>query len=63
MTSFRKETRGGYVQGSSSTSDGEEDLPVTAKGKKKSKKGPKAGAKQQGDQKKHMSKVRWGTMQ
>ena len=57
---FQEETRRGLVQGSASTSRGdEEDVALTAKGKKKNKKGPKnGGAKQQDGQKKDLSTVK-----
>ena len=57
----QEETRRGFLQCSGSTSRGyEEDLALTAKGKKKSKKGPKkGGSKQQQDgQKKDTSTVK-----
>ena len=48
------------MQGNSSTSrEDEENVDLTAKGKKKFKKGPKkGGAKQQGGQKKELSTVK-----
>ena len=57
----QEETQRGFLQCSSSTSrQDEEDVALTAKGKKKSKKGPKkVGAKQQQDgQKKDLSTVK-----
>ena len=57
---FQEETRRGLVQGNSSTSrEDEENVALTAKGKKKFKKGPKkGGAKQQDGQKKDLSTVK-----
>ena len=57
----QEETWRGFLQSNGSTSRGdEEDVALTAKGKKKSKKGPKKGvSKQQQDgQKKDMSTVK-----
>ena len=54
---FQEVTRRGLVDGSASTSrEDEENVALTAKGKKKFKKGPKkGGAKQQDGQKKDRS--------
>lgn len=47
------------MQGSSSNSNGnDEDVALTAKGKMKSKKGPKGGAKRKGEWKRDMSRVK-----
>ena len=56
----QEETRSGLLQGSASTSrEDEDDVALTAKGKKKFKKGPKkGGAKQQDGQKKDLSTVK-----
>ena len=56
----QEETRRGFVEGSSSTSQkDQENVALTAKGKKKFKKGPKkGGAKQQDGQKKDLSTVK-----
>ena len=57
---IQKETRRGYVQGSTSHSkDDEENVALAAKGKKKKfKKGSKGGTKQQDGEKKDMSKMK-----
>jgi hypothetical protein len=55
---IQEETRKGYVHGSSSTSNEEENVALAAKGKNKSKKGSKGENKQKGERKKDMSKVK-----
>ena len=56
----QEETQRGFLQSNGSTSRGdEEDVALTAKGKKKNKKGPKkGGAKQQNGKKKDLSTVK-----
>jgi hypothetical protein len=56
---IQEETRRGYVQGSSSTGNDEENVALAAKSKKKSKKGSKDGNKSKGEGKKDMSKVKF----
>ena len=55
---IQEETRRGYVLGSSSTGNEEENVALAAKGKSRSKKGSKGGNKQKGEGKKDMSKVK-----
>jgi hypothetical protein len=55
---IQEETRRGYVLGSSSTGNEEENVALAAKGKNRSKKGSKGGNKQKGEGKKDMSKVK-----
>jgi hypothetical protein len=55
---IQEETQRGYVHGSSSTGNEEENVALAAKGKNKSKKGSKGGNKQKGEGKKDMSKVK-----
>jgi hypothetical protein len=54
----QEETRRGYVHGSSSTSNDEENVALVANNKKKFKKGLKAWNKLKGEGKKDMSKVK-----
>jgi hypothetical protein len=55
---IQEETRRGYVQGSSSNGNDEENVALATKSKKKSKKGSKGGNKSKGEGKKDMSKVK-----
>jgi hypothetical protein len=55
---IQEETQKGYVQGSSSSGNNEENVALAAKGKKKSKKGSKGGYKQKGEGKKDMRKFK-----
>jgi hypothetical protein len=55
---IQEETQRGYVLGSSSTGNEEENVALAAKGKSKPKKGSKGGNKQKGEKKKDMSKVK-----
>jgi hypothetical protein len=54
----QKETRRGYVHGSSSVGHEEENVALSTTSKKKFKKGPKGGQKPKGEDKKDMSKVK-----
>jgi hypothetical protein len=54
----QEETRRGYVHGSSSTGNDEENVALAANNKKKFKKGPKGGNKPKSEGKKDMSKVK-----
>ena len=58
MISYRRRLEKGSLHASSSSHNDEEDVALSAKGKKKFKKGPKGGAKKKGEQKKDMSKVK-----
>ena len=54
----QEETQRGYVHGSSSTGNDEENVALAANSKKKFKKGPKGGNKLKSEGKKDMSKVK-----
>jgi hypothetical protein len=54
----QEETRRGYVHGSSSTGNDEENVALATNNKKKFKKGPKGGNKPKNEGKKDMSKVK-----
>jgi hypothetical protein len=54
----QEETQRGYVHGSSSTGNDEENVALTANSKKKFKKGPKGGNNPKGEGKKNMRKVK-----
>jgi hypothetical protein len=55
---IQEETQRGYVHGSSSTGNEEENVALAAKGKNKSKKGSKRQKGQRGEGKKDMNKVK-----